>query len=103
MAQKMRIFKKVAFTKANGKVQDRSYYWASVSDTDKNGEWISATVFVRMSKDAAKVFKAVCEETKNEDVMSAWVNVTDSWLKAVPGKDGNRVVLFINDIEPIEG
>lgn len=101
MAQKMRIFKKTAFAKVNGKTTDKSYYWVSISDTDKNGEWISATIFARLSKDAIKVFKFVQEDTKNEDVTSAWVNVTDFWLKAVPGKDGTRVILFVNDMEPM--
>lgn len=101
MAQKMRIFRKDRQIKKDGKKMDASYYWASVSDTDKNGEWISANIFVRMSKDAAKAFKFIAEETKNPDVTSAWVNVTECWLKAVPGKDGANIVLFVNDIEPL--
>lgn len=102
MAQKMRIFKKERSVKKDGKKIDGSYYWASVSDTDKNGEWISANIFVRMSKSAAKDFKSIAEETKNPDVTSAWVDVVDSWLKAVPGKDGANMVLFVNEIEPLD-
>lgn len=98
--QSMRIFKKTETKKkAKGKTAENVYYWASISDKDKHGEWISANVFVRMSKAAAELFDEIAEETKNPAVSSAFVKVTDAWLKAVPGNDHNNIVLFVNEFE----
>lgn len=108
MAQNMRIFKRTE-TKKTKKSKDNdfkgvktnTYYWASISDKDKHGEWISANVMVRMSKDAAELFDDIAEETKNPEVTSAFVRVQDCWLKAVPGKDHNNIVLFVNDFDEL--
>lgn len=102
MTQDMRIFRKTKTAKKKGKTVETAYYWASVSDKDKNGEWVSANIFARMSKKAIETFDDICEETKNPDVASAYVTVTDAWLKAVPGKDHPNMVLFINEMSEVE-
>lgn len=110
MAQNMRIFKRAETKKAKKSkdnqykgVKTNVYYWASISDKDQHGEWLTANIMVRMSKAAAELFEEVSEETKNPEVTSAFVRVQDCWLKAVPGKDHNNVVLFVNDFDPIDG
>ncbi len=101
MTQSLRIFKKTESKKdkKSKKTTETSYYWASISDKDQHGDWLTANVFVRMSKSAADAFEELAEETKNPNVTSAYVEVTDSWLKAVPGKDHNNIVLFVNEIK----
>lgn len=105
MAQNMRIFKKTESrkNKKTKKTETSLYYWASISDKNKQGEWISANIMVRMSKNAADDFEDVAEETKNPNVSSAFVRVQDAWLKAVPGNEHNNVVLFVNDFDAIDG
>ena len=110
MVQNVRIFKK-SETKKTKKSKDNDfkgvktdvYYWASVSDKDKHGEWISANIMVRMSKKAAEYFEEVSETTKNPNVTTVYARVQDSWLKAVPGKEHNNIVLFVNDFDAIDG
>ncbi len=110
MAQNLRIFKKCEAKKVKKSkdndfkgIKNNVYFWASISDKDKHGEWISATIMVRMSKAAAELFDEVAEETRNPEVTSAFVRLQDSWLKAVPGNERNNVVLFVNDFDPIDG
>lgn len=110
MAQNVRIFKRSEVKRAKKSkansfkgVQTNCYYWASVSDKDQNGDWISANIMVRMSKKAAELFEEVSETTKNPDVTTVYARLQDSWLKAVPGKEHNNVLLFINDFDPIDG
>ncbi len=102
MTQDIRIFRKTKPVKKNGKKTETAYYWASVSDKDNEGNWISANIFARLSKQAQAKFEKICEETKNETVDTAYVTVIDAWLKAVPGKDHPNMVLFINVIAPAE-
>lgn len=98
---KVRLFKKnEQGTKKNPK--GRTYYWVSVSDKDQDDEWISATMFARVSNKAAKLFDSISETTSNDEIRSAYIEVTDAWLKAVPGKEHNTVILFINNLKDAE-
>lgn len=82
--------------------KDKTYYWLSVTSKDKDDKSIQANIFVRMSKDAAVYFEKISETTKTKGIYSAYVEVTDGWLKAVPGKEHNNVVLFVNDLKKVE-
>lgn len=98
---KVRLFKKTEKgSKKNPK--GRSYYWVSVSDKNDDDEWISATMFARISNKASEIFDAISETTSNDEIRSAWVEVQDGWLKAVPGKEHNTVILFINKLTDAE-
>lgn len=95
---KVRLFKKTEKgTKKNPK--GRSYYWVSVSDQNKDDEWISATMFARLSNKAATLFDSISETTSNDDIRTAYIEVLDGWLKAVEGKEHNTVILFINNLK----
>lgn len=100
-SQNARIFRRTETTKKKGKAETRTYYWASFSDKDKDGEFFSATIFVRMSNDAKDRFDENCEDTSNPDVKMLYCKVTDAWLKATPGKEYNTVVWFVNRFQPI--
>lgn len=94
---RVRLFRKTEEgTKKNPK--GRTYYWVSVSDQDDDGEWFSASLFARLSSNAARIFDSIAETTSNKEVSTAWVEISDAWLKAVPGKDHNTVILFINKL-----
>lgn len=81
---------------------DHPYYWVSVSGRDKEDETIYGNFFARLSKKASETFEAYAEETSNPRICRMYAMITDHWLKAVPGKDHNQVVLFVNDLEPSE-
>lgn len=101
-SQNARIFQRTENVKKKGKTETRTYYWASFSDKDKNDEYFSATIFVRMSKVAKAVFDENATETQNDSIKMVYAKVTDAWLKAVPGKEHNTVVWFINKMDIIE-
>lgn len=83
------------------KKKDTKYYWASVKGTDKDNETIYANIFVRMSKKAADQFEDDAEDTNTKGITRVYAEITDGWLKAIPGKEYNNVCLFINDFETI--
>lgn len=101
-SQNARIFQRTENVKKKGKAEQRTYYWASFSDKDKNEEYFSATIFVRLSNKAKDTFNENCTETSNDEVKMVYAKVTDAWLKPVPGKEHNTVVWFVNRMEPIE-
>lgn len=101
-SQNTRIFQRTENVKKKGKTETRTYYWASFSDKDKDGEYFSATIFVRFSNQAKDTFKENCTETSNDEVKMCRCKVTDAWLKPVPGKDHNTVVWFINKMDVID-
>lgn len=79
-------------------------YWASIS-TEKQSknkkakkQYVNASISATLSEDAKRIFKKNAEETKNEDVQMLRVEVKEFWLKAVEGRDGDFVVLFVNKI-----
>lgn len=84
-------------------------YWVNISEReyDRYGKAtdnrITASMSARLSKAATEAFADLCEESeRNPDIVSAWVEITDMWLKPVQTrKEGaeNFVVLFINSLE----
>lgn len=81
-------------------------YWMSVS-TEKvgkngkgTGEYIRASITVRMSNDAKEYFDEHSTKTKSKDVRQGCFNVKDCFFKAVEPKEGEPfVILFVNKIE----
>lgn len=98
MKQYFRIFRE------KGDEYDR--YWASISTKQADGEnYVSASISVRMSKDAEKVFKDNKEKTKTKGVDQCLMTSSDFWLKAVQPKDKEVkpfVVLFVNQASAAE-
>lgn len=84
------------------KKNDVIRFWASVPGTDKDDERIYASMFVRFSKSALKTFDNAAETTNTKNVTHAYIEVTDGWFKAIPGKEHNNIVFFINDFEVVE-
>lgn len=82
--------------------KDQAYYWIAIKGRDKNEDELFANLFARLSKNAAKKYDKCAYETKNRKISSVYMSVTDGWLKAVPGKEHNNIVFFINDFEPIK-
>lgn len=96
--QYMRIFSK--------KEDDFVRYWASISTekTDKDGKgtgkYARANLSVRLSSDAAEIFKDEAVKTKTKGIKQLNVKVTDFWLKAAEPKEGvSFVYIFINKME----
>ena len=87
-------------------------YWASISTKiekeDKDPEYVSAPIGVRLSKDAEKVFKKNSEKTKTKGTRMCLMRSSDFWLKAIKAKNPKEdkpntfVVLFINQAEFVE-
>lgn len=82
-------------------------YWASISTkTQEEGKkkptYVSANISCNLSDDAKKIFKKNAVETSNDEVTMLRAELTDFWLKAIEGKDGEFVILFINRIKPAE-
>ena len=80
-----------------------SRYWVSVSTekADRNGkgtgEYINASITVRLSKAAAEVFDDISVKTKTKGITQARVLLKDYWFKAGETKDGETYVyLFVN-------
>ena len=99
--QYMRIFSK--------KEDEYVRYWASVStekvdkDNKETGEYMRATISVRLSASALKVFDDNKVKTKTKGIKNLNVKMTDGWLKAYEPKDGQPFVyLFINKMEPAD-
>lgn len=82
---------------------ERARYWISVSTekTDKNGkgtgDYMSASITVRLSKKAAEVFDDISTKTKTKTVKQARVELKDFWFKAAETKDGESYAyIFVN-------
>lgn len=78
-------------------------YWISVSTekADKNGkptgDYISASMTVRLSKKAAETFEDISVRTKTKGITQARVELKDWWFKAGETKDGESYVYaFVN-------
>lgn len=92
-----------------GKEQDDfTRYWLSLS-TEKldakgrrTGEYLNATMPVRLSKDAARTWDEIAVKTKNKHIRQALCEVTSCWLKVLPGKDQDVVGLFIDELKEQE-
>lgn len=83
-------------------------YWISMS-TEKvgkngkpTGEYLKATMPVRMSKKAAETWDEFATKTKNKDIRLGISHITDAWLKVVEGEDENRIIMFVNDLKEQE-
>ena len=88
--------------KAKG--DDYYRYWISMS-TEKvgkngkgTGEYLKATMPVRMSKKAAETWAEFATKTKNKDIKLGISHVKDGWLKVVEGPEDPYIVMFINDL-----
>ena len=99
--QYLRVFSK--------KDDDFVRYWASVStekvdkDNKPTGKYARANISVRLSADAAEVFKKNCVKTKTKGIKQLNCKIGDAWLKASEPKDGEAFVyLFVNSLEPAE-
>ena len=78
-------------------------YWVSVSTekVDKNnkgtGDYMNASITVRLSKKAAEVFDDVCTKTKTKGIKQARVELKDFWFKAAETKDRESYAyIFVN-------
>jgi len=95
------------FCKDNG---DYKRYWLSIStetyDRKKKrptGEYVTATIAVRLSEKAAKIFGDNCAKTKSKDGTWGRFNITEHWLEAVDAKEGEPYVrCFVLDMVPAE-
>lgn len=94
MAQVLSIFSKT--------VKDKTRYWASVNGENEDGDRINASILVRLSKRAKNVFENGAIPTKNKQIEGNAFIVKEAWLKAVPGKEQNNVILFVNKMEVYE-
>ena len=99
--QYLRVFSK--------KEDDYVRYWASISTekTDKNGKdtgkYARANMSIRLSSDAADLFKENAVKTKTKGIKQLNVKATDFWLKASEPKEGDPFVyIFLNKFELIE-
>lgn len=84
------------------KTDDAKRYWFSVGTKNTEGEYISAAITVRISNEAKEALKGKWIETKTKNIRKVRVEITDSWLSAVEGKDNNFVVLFVNKCNVLE-
>ena len=79
-------------------------YWISMSSekVGKNGkgtgEYLKATMPVRMSKKAAETWEEFATKTKNKDIKLGISHIKDGWLKVVEGPEDPYIVMFINDL-----
>ena len=88
--------------KAKG--DDYYRYWISMS-TEKvgktgkgTGEYLKATMPVRMSKKAAETWDEFAAKTKNKDIKLGISHIKDGWLKVVEGPEDPYIVMFVNDL-----
>ena len=85
------------------KTDDYYRFWVSLS-TEKvykgkpTGEYLKATMPVRMSKDAAETWEEFAVKTKNKDIKLGISHIRSGWLKVVEGPEDPYIVLFINDL-----
>ena len=88
--------------KAKG--DDYYRYWISMSSekVGKNGkatgEYLKATMPVRMSKKAAETWEEFATKTKNKDIKLGISHIKDGWLKVVEGPEDPYIVMFVNDL-----
>lgn len=91
-----------------GKDDEYPRWWVNISEReyDRYGKAtdnrITASMSCRLSKKAAEAFAELAVESeKNPEISSAWVEITDMWLKPVQarGDRENFVILFVNDLE----
>ena len=79
-------------------------YWISMSSekVGKNGkgtgEYLKATMPVRMSKKAAETWEEFAVKTKNKDIKLGISHITDGWLKVVEGPEDPYIVMFVNEL-----
>lgn len=81
-------------------------YWASISteiskDGKGTGDYITANISVRLSKEAKEAYNAAAVKSKTKGIKHCR-GKADGWLKAVAGKESNFVVWFIDDFEPVK-
>ena len=88
--------------KAKG--DDYYRYWISMS-TEKigkngkgTGEYLKATMPVRMSKKAAETWDEFAAKTKNKDIKLGISHIKDGWLKVVEGPEDPYIIMFVNDL-----
>lgn len=85
------------------KGEDYTRYWVSVSTEKYNakkgkgtGEYINASMPVRLSEDAKSTFNNSCVKTSNKKIMRGRFEVDSGWLESVEPKEGEPYVrLFI--------
>lgn len=87
-------------------------YWDAVStekyDAKKKkgtGEYIRASIPVRLSPDATDVFKKTAFKTSNKKIVGARFKVRNGWFEAVEPRDDEQIPyvrFFILDMEPVE-
>ena len=90
------------------KTDDYYRFWLSLS-TEKvgkngkgTGEYLKATMPVRMSKKAAETWEEFATKTKNKDIKLGISHITDGWLKVVEGPEDPYIVMFVNDLKEQE-
>ena len=86
------------------KTDDYYRFWLSLS-TEKvgkngkgTGEYLKATLPVRMSKDATETWEEFATKTKNKDIKLGISHIKDGWLKVVEGPEDPYIVMFVNDL-----
>lgn len=88
----------------HGKNDEYTRYWVSLSTEKMNkngkgtGEYLKATMPVRMSKKAAETWDEYAIKTKNKEIRLGISHVTDCWLKVFEGKDDDYVGIFVNSL-----
>ena len=80
------------------KKQNYTRFWAGITTKDKEGNYVDATIPVRMSKKAEEVFKVTSGKTKNKSIKWGTYDLDDYWLNAVEGEERNFVILFVNEL-----
>lgn len=91
------------------KTDEYTRYWASVSTEKTNkkgkgtGEYIRASLPVRLSNKAAESLEDSWTETKNDAISYVRITVKDCWFKAAESAESEPfVVLFVNACKVIE-
>ena len=88
--------------KAKG--DDYYRFWISMSTEKLNkagkpsGEYLKATMPVRMSKSATGAREGFATKTKNKDIELGISHIKDGWLKVVEGPEDPYIVMFVNEL-----
>ena len=88
--------------KAKG--DDYYRFWISMSTEKLNkagkpsGEYLKATMPVRMSKSATEAWEEFATKTKNKDIKLGISHIKDGWLKVVEGPEDPYIVMFVNEL-----